>query len=65
MDCSLSGSSVHGILQARILAGDHLLLQGTFLTQGLNLGLLHCRLILYQLLPLPTLYVHLPGSSPS
>ena len=27
----------------------HYLLQGTFLTQGLNLGLLHCRQILYHL----------------
>ena len=27
----------------------HFLLQGTFPTQGLNLGLLHCRQILYQL----------------
>ena len=36
--------SVHGISQA------HFLLQGIFLTQGLNpwlLGLLHCRQILY------------------
>ena len=29
--------------------GCHLLLQGIFVTQGLNLGLLHCRQILYQL----------------
>ena len=29
--------------------GLHFLLQGTFLTQGSNLGLLHCRRILYQL----------------
>ena len=28
--------------------GCHLLLQGIFLTQGLNPGLLHCRQILYQ-----------------
>ena len=27
----------------------HFLLQGIFLTQGLNPGLLHCRQILYQL----------------
>ena len=27
----------------------HFLLQGIFLTQGLNLGLLHCRQILYHL----------------
>ena len=29
--------------------GSHYLLQGIFLTQGLNLGLLHCRQILYHL----------------
>ena len=41
------GSSVHGVLQARILeAGSHSLLQGIFLTQGSNPGLLHCRWIL-------------------
>ena len=50
MDCSLPGSSVHGILQARILEWvSHFLLQGIFLTQGSNLGLLHCRWILYHL----------------
>ena len=38
---SLPGFSVHGILQARILEGDHLLLQVIFLTQGLNPGLLY------------------------
>ena len=39
------------ISQARILKemGWHFLLQGIFLTQGLNLGLLHCRLISYRL----------------
>ena len=37
MDCSPPGSSVHEILQARILElGCHFLLQGIFLTQGLN-----------------------------
>jgi len=37
------------ISQARILKemGCHFLLQGIFLTQGLNLGLLHCRWISY------------------
>ena len=36
-DCSPPGFSVHGILQARILAGGcHTFLQGIFLTQGLN-----------------------------
>ena len=40
MDCSLPGSSVHGILQARILGvGCHALLQAIFPTQGLNLCL--------------------------
>ena len=29
--------------------GSHSLLQGIFLTQGLNLGLLHCRQVLYHL----------------
>ena len=46
MDCSRPGSSVHGILQARILEWVcHALLQGIFLTQGRNprlLFLLHC-----------------------
>ena len=50
MDCSLPGSSVHGISQARILEGVALLLQGIFPTQGSNphlLHLLHCSWILY------------------
>ena len=44
MDCSPPGSAVCGILQARILEYCHFLLQGIFLTQGLNpylLCLLH------------------------
>ena len=45
MDCSPPRSSVHGILQARTLACSHSLLQGMFPTQGLKLGLLHCRWI--------------------
>ena len=50
MDCSPLGSSVHGILQARIVGvGCRYLLQGIFPTQGLNLGLLQCRQILYHL----------------
>ena len=89
VDCTLPGSSVHGIFQARILEWvalpspgdlrnpgqnpksptlqvdslpsepsgkpkntgvDNLsLLQGIFLAQELNWGLLHCRRILYQL----------------
>ena len=47
MDFSLPGSSVYGILQARILEwAAYSLLQGILLTQGLNPGLLHCRQIL-------------------
>ena len=49
MDCSLPGSSVHGILQVRILEWVASLLQGIFLTQGSNPGLLHCRQIPYHL----------------
>ena len=45
MDCSLSGSSVHGILQTRILEGCRTLLQGIFPTQGWNSGLLNSRQI--------------------
>ena len=40
VDCSPSGSSVHGILQARILEWAALL-QGIFMSQGSNLSLLH------------------------
>ena len=47
MDCSLAGSSVHRILQARV--DCHALLQGIFPTQGSNSGLPHCRWILYGL----------------
>ena len=51
MDCSPPGSSVHGILQARILEWvANALLQGIFPAQGSNphlLRLLHCRWILY------------------
>ena len=40
-DCSPPGSSVHGISQARVLAGGcHFLLQGIFQTQESNPGLL-------------------------
>ena len=42
MNCSPPGSSVHEILQARILESVVVpSLQGIFLTQGLNLCLLH------------------------
>ena len=44
MDCSPPGPFVHGespVANARV--GCHALLQGIFLTQGSNPGLLHCR----------------------
>ena len=48
MDCSSPGSSVQGIVQARILEWVVIpFSSGIFLTQGLNPGLLHCRKILY------------------
>ena len=40
MGCSPPGSSIHGILQARILSGCHFLFQGIFPTQGSNPSLL-------------------------
>ena len=50
MDYSPPGSSVHGdFLGKNIGVGCHFLLQGIFPTQGSNLGLPHCRLILYHL----------------
>ena len=48
VDCSLPGSSVHGDSWGKNPGvGCHFLLQGIFLTQGSNPGLLHCRWILY------------------
>ena len=48
MDCSLPGSSVCGIFQARLLEWVAIsFFQGIFLKQGLNLGLPHCRQMLY------------------
>ena len=51
MDYSLPGSSVHGILQARILEWVTIFFsKGCSPTQGLNPGLLHFRQILYCLI---------------
>ena len=51
MDQSLPGFSVYGDFSGKNTGvGYHALLQGIFLTQGSNLGLLwllHCRWILY------------------
>ena len=50
MGCSLPGSSVHGILQARILEWVAIPFSGgIFPTQGWNLCLLYCRQIPYRL----------------
>ena len=50
MDCTLTGSSIHGILQARILEWVAIpFSRGIFPTQGSNLRLLHCKQILYHL----------------
>ena len=50
VDCSSPASSVHGILQARILEWVAIpFARGILPTQGLNLSLLHCRQILYPL----------------
>ena len=47
MDCSLPGSSVHGIpMNTRVLP---FLSLGIFPTQGSNLSALHCRQTLYSL----------------
>ena len=48
MDCSLPGSSIHGIFPGKNTGvGSRFPLQEIFLTQGLNLGLPHCRQTLY------------------
>ena len=48
LDSSPPGSSVHGLLQARILEWVSISFsRGIFPTQGLNLNLLHCKQMLY------------------
>ena len=50
MDCSPPGSSLYGDSPGKnTVVGCHAFLQGIFPTQRLNLGLLHCRQILYHL----------------
>ena len=57
MDCSLSGSSVHGIFSGlNTGVGCHFLLQGIFLTQGSNPHLLHWQAYLLQLCHLGSLF---------
>ena len=59
MDSSPPGSSVHGVLQARILVGCQAFLWGIFLTQRWNLCLLH--LLPWQMGSLPLVP---PGKPP-
>ena len=47
--CGPVDYTVHGILQARILAWVPIASQGIFPTQGSNLGLLPCKQFLYHL----------------
>ena len=70
MDCSPPGSSVHGILQPRILEWAAISSsRGMFPNQGPNPRLLHCRRILYCLNcrvsppPTPTKFMSFPGTS--
>ena len=56
INCSPPGSSVRGILQARVLEWCHFLLQRIFPTKESNLGLLHCRQTLYHLSPREVLF---------
>ena len=54
-DCSLPGSSLHAVSQARIQRGLYFLLQGIFSTQGSNLCLWH-----WQVVPLPLSHLGSP-----
>ena len=50
IDCSLPGSSFHGVFPGKSTGvGCHFLLQRIFSTQESNLGLPHCRQTLYHL----------------
>ena len=66
MDCSLLGSSVHGIFQARILEWVAISFsRGSSLTWRSNPGLPYCRRTLYYLshqgLPIKSLLTHMDG----
>ena len=62
MDCSPPGSSVNGIIQARIRSGLPLPSPGDPPHQGPNLGLPPCRQTLYQLHHQGSLVKRLEGS---
>ena len=64
MDCSPLGSSVRGDSPGKNTGvGSYSLLQGIFLTQGWNLGLLHCWKILYCLSHQGNIYFKLEATS--
>ena len=64
VDCSPPGSSVHGVSPGKNTGvGCHFLLQRIFPTQGLNLGLLHCRQMLYPLSHQGSHFIFLDSSS--
>ena len=59
MDCSPSGSSAHGISQARVLEWVAISFsRGIFLTQGLNLHLLHWQMDSLPMRHLRRPYIH-------
>ena len=59
-DCSLSGTSVDGLLQARMLEWVAMpFSRGIFPTQRSNSGLLHCSRILYHLSHQGSLYIYI------
>ena len=65
MNCSLPCSYVHGIFPGKSTrVGCHFLLQGIFLTQGLNPGLLHWGQMLYRLSHQGSHNAGNPGSIP-
>ena len=59
-DCSLSGSSLLWIVQARILSRLHFLLQGIFPAEGSNLHLLNWQADTLPLNHLGTPFLHMP-----
>ena len=60
MDCSLPGSSVHGVSRQDTGVGCHFLLQKIFPTQRWNPGVPHCRQTLYRLSHQRSLVIYLP-----
>ena len=59
LDCSLSGSSVHDDSSGKNTGvGSHFPLQGIFLTQESNPGLLHCRQIFYWMIYEGSSFIH-------